>query len=116
MIWWLKSLIDLPGALADAYKAHENAKTERERIQWDERVRRLEARKESILQAQRDPVERWVRVCLAFPFVVYINKLVLWDKVLGMGVTDPLSPELSEIMWLVLLGYFVDSGVRRIFK
>ena len=76
----------------------------------------LEARKTSILAAQSDPVERWVRVGLAFPFVVYINKLVLWDKVLELGVTDKLSPELSQIMMIVLAGYFVDVAVKRVFR
>lgn len=115
-MWWLKSLIDLPGALAHAYEAHENAKTERERILWDERVRRLEARKETILQAQKDPVERWVRVCLAFPFVLYINKLVIWDKILKLGTTDPLSSDLSQIMMIIIGGYFVDTVVRRVMR
>lgn len=113
---WLKSLFDIAGALSDAYKAREDAKTDRERMSWDHRIKALEARKESILQAQKDPVEKWVRISLAFPFVAYINKLVLWDKVFGLGATDPLSSELSEVMWLVLLAYFVDSGIRRIFN
>ncbi|WP_298966123.1 hypothetical protein [uncultured Roseibium sp.] len=115
-MWWLKSLIDIPGALADAYAARESAKTERERIRWDERVRKLEARKESILQAQKDPYERWVRIGFAFPFVVYINKLVLWDKVLGLGATDPLSADLTQIMMIVIGGYFVDTVVRRVMR
>lgn len=100
--------------LKEAYQSKLNAQNDSERIAVDERISILEARKTSILAAQSDPVERWVRVGLAFPFVIYINKLVLWDKVLSLGVTDSLSPELSHIMMIVLGGYFIDTMVKRV--
>jgi len=99
--------------LKEAYLAKQDAKTEQERIAAEERISTLEARKAVILAAQSDPVERWVRIGFAFPFVVYLWKLILWDKVLEWGVTDPLSPELSNIWMIVLAGYFVDVVVRR---
>ena len=102
--------------LKEAYQSKLTAQNDAQRIAADERIAVLEARKTSILAAQSDPVERWVRVGLAFPFVVYINKLVLWDKVLELGVTDKLSPELSQIMMIVLAGYFVDVAVKRVFR
>lgn len=99
--------------LKEAYQSKLAAQNDAERIQADERIAILEARKTSILAAQSDPIERWIRVGFAFPFVVYINKLVLWDKVLELGVTDSLSTELSHILMIVLGGYFVDTIVRR---
>lgn len=102
--------------IKEAYQSKLAAKNDAERILADERIAVLEARKTSILAAQSDPIERWVRVGFAFPFVVYINKLVLWDKVLEWGVTDPLSSELSHILMIVLGGYFVDTIVRRVVR
>ncbi len=99
--------------IKEAYQSKLKAQNDSERILADERIAILEARKTSILAAQSNPAERWVRAGIAFPFVVYINKLVLWDKVLGWGVTDPLSPELAQIMMVVLGGYFIDTIVRR---
>jgi len=93
--------------------AIENAKNDRERIDLEDRLAVLDARKTTILAAQSDPIERWVRVLLAFPFIIYINKLVLWDKVLELGVTDPLSADLKQILFIVLGGYFVDTIVKR---
>lgn len=102
--------------LKEAYEAKLNAANDKERIIADERIAVLEARKSSILAAQSDPIERWVRIGFALPFVAYVNKLILWDKVLALGTTDALSPELSQIMMVVLGGYFVDTIVRRIVR
>lgn len=59
------------------------------------------------------------RPMFAFIFVAYIGKCVLWDKVLGWGTTDPLSPELDWALRIVLTGYFggrTIEKVARIFK
>ena len=109
-------LSSISNDLKEAYQSKLAAKNDAERILADERIAVLEARKTSILAAQSDPIERWVRVGFAFPFVVYINKLVLWDKVLELGITDSLSSELSHILMIVLGGYFVDTIVRRVVK
>lgn len=91
-----------------------DAKTEQERIAAQERVDTLTARKEIILQAQKDKVERWVRILWAVPFILYTWKLVIWDKIFKMGVTDPLSPTLEYIMWTILGAYFLDSTIKKI--
>lgn len=98
--------------LKEAYQAKLAAKNDSERIAADERINILEARKSIILAAQSDPVERWVRVGFAFPVVIYNAKLFLWDKVLGWGVTDGLSAELTQLSWIVISGYFIDSTIR----
>lgn len=102
--------------LKEAYQSRLQAETDKDKLIADDRIKTLEAQKTIILAAQSDPIERWVRVGIAFPFVIYINKLVLWDKVFSLGVTDPLGDSLTQIMMLVLAGYFVDTTVRRIFK
>jgi len=93
-----------------------NAKTEQEKIQSEERIKVLESKREIILQSQKGKVEQWVRVAFAFPFIAYIWKLILWDKVFGLGSTDNLSPTLEYVMWTVLSGYFILSGLDRFKK
>jgi len=59
------------------------------------------------------------RPMFAFIFIVYVGKCVIWDKVLGWGSTDPLSPELANIEMIVIGGYFggrTIEKVARIFK
>lgn len=98
--------------LTTAYQAKLSAQNDQERIAADERINLLEARKSVILAAQSDPLERLVRIGFAFPFVAYTWKLILWDKILAWGVTDPLSADLTQLMWIVVGGYFVDFTVR----
>jgi sterol desaturase/sphingolipid hydroxylase (fatty acid hydroxylase superfamily) len=118
MLGWLLGLVNPLGAIADklaaAYMQRSNAQTEQQRIAAEERITALEARRDVILQAQSDPFERWVRIGFALPFILYLWKIVVWDKLLGMGVTDDLSVDLWAILYIVLGGYFVDTVVRRI--
>lgn len=71
----------------------------------------------------REEEGRWwtalPRPLFAFIFVFYVGKCVLWDKVLGWGSTDPLSPELANIEMIIIGGYFggrTIEKVARIFK
>lgn len=59
------------------------------------------------------------RPLFAFIFVIYVGKCVVWDKVLGLGSTDPLSPDLANIEMIIIGGYFggrTIEKVARIFK
>lgn len=108
-------LSQISSDLKEAYQAKLAAQNDQERIAADERINTLEARKSVILAAQSDPLERLVRIGFAFPFVAYTWKLVLWDKVLAYwthGATDALSSDLTQLMWIVVGGYFVDVTVR----
>jgi hypothetical protein len=109
-------LTQISNDLKEAYQAKLNAANDAERIAADERINLLEARKSVIMAAQSDPLERLVRIGFAFPFVAYTWKLILWDKILGWGVTDSLSSDLTQLMWIVVGGYFLDTTVKRIFK
>lgn len=105
---------NLISEIADARVKVTDAKTEQERIAAQERLDILTARKDIILQGQKDKVERWIRVLWAVPFVIYTWKLIVWDKVLGLGATDSLSPTLEYIMWTILGSYFLDSTIKKI--
>lgn len=83
------------------------------RIASEERLAVLQARQAVLIAEQGHWLTRTVRPAFAFPFVVYINKLVLWDKVLGLGATDALGPDLTQVMLLIIAAYFVDTAVQR---
>lgn len=112
-------LTSISNDLKEAYQSKLLATTDKERIAADERINLLEARKSTIMAAQSDPMERWVRIGFALPFIIYINKLLVWDKVLGMGTTDALSNDLTQLFWIIIGGYFLDTtikGTARILK
>jgi hypothetical protein len=87
-----------------------SAGTDRERIAAQERTRTLELRRDSLVI---DPFAPLVRMGFAMPFVVYNAKLVLWDKVLGFGATDPLGPELVNVQLATIGFYFLHSIFTR---
>jgi len=104
----------LTSEIVDAKVKAIDAKTEQEKIAAQERVDTLTARKEIILQGQKDKAERWIRIIWAVPFIIYTWKLVVWDKILQLGATDPLSPTLEYIMWTILGAYFLDATIKKI--
>lgn len=114
--FFTSSLRTISGDLKEAYQSKLEAKNDAERIAADERIAILEARKSTILAAQSDPMERWVRIGWALPFVAYNAKLLVWDKMLEWGTTDPLSPELASIQMTVLGGYFILATAKVIRK
>lgn len=109
MLAWLASIGigSIAKQLIAAYSAKQNAKTDQERIAADERIKTLEAR----AGAQR-PVDALIRVLFALPVALYFGKLFLWDKVLGWGATDPLSPDLRTVAMTIIGFYFVTALVR----
>lgn len=104
-------LTQISNDLKEAYQARLNAKNDSERIEAEKQISFLEGQKEIILQAQKGKVEQWVRPLLALPFILYNMKLVVYDKMFGWGVTDPLSSELYQVEMIVLGGYFLYGTV-----
>lgn len=101
------------GQLNEAYKAKLQAANSEQRIEADKLIARLEAQKAILLAEQRDWRTSWIRPAFALPFVIYNFKLVVWDKVLGIGVTDALSPELYQLQMVVVGAYFIMRPIEK---
>jgi hypothetical protein len=104
----------IPEQLRRAYEARLKAKNDSERIAAEIDIARLEAR-----QASHAIGGRWitlVQVAWALPFVAYNAKLIVWDKMLGWGVTDPLSPELYQLQAVIVGFFFVTTTVRAVVR
>ncbi len=100
----------LAAQLREAYEARLAAMNDAERIAADVTIARLEARR-----ASQAIGGRWitlVQIAWALPFVIYNAKLIVWDKVLGWGVTDPLSPELYTLQSVIVGFFFVTTTIR----
>lgn len=121
MLTWILSFLSGPlrgisSDIKEAYTARLNAENDKEKIAAEERITLLEGREAIILRAMSDRFERWIRIGFALPFVIYIAKVILWDKVLGIGTTDALSSSFLDIMYIVLAGYFLDTITGKVFK
>lgn len=104
------------GELRQAYEAKLRAQTDSEKLAAEETIARLEAQQSILLAEQGRWLTAWVRPMIALPFVVYLNKLVIYDKVLAWGSTDNLSPELWQMMTVVIGAYFLTRPFERLLR
>ena len=107
--------------LIDSYKLKLEAKGKEDQMAVDLAAKEIEGeiknRQEEaslIRQEQGWWVTALPRPLFAFIFVIYIGKCVVWDKVFGLGSTDPLSPELSNIEMIIIGGYFGGRTIEKV--
>jgi hypothetical protein len=123
-------------ALANEKINARNAQTEEERIGANERVATLTLRRDVMLAEAGSKLNARIRAGLAAGPLVILLKIFVWDKTIGsfMGcagpaaahdascktfVTDPLDPNLWQVVMVVLGFYFLSEGaiaVTRVVK
>jgi hypothetical protein len=102
------------GQLTHAYEARENAKTNRQVIAADERIKGLQARRDVMIAESNTPINSIIRALFALPVAVYYGKIFLWDKVLALGATDALSADLLHVSWVIIGFYFLTEATTKI--
>ncbi len=117
MIGWILQLINPLGRIAKelqrAYEAKLRAQNDRERIAAEMRIETLKAQRDVLVAEQRNRLTRWIRPAFAFPFIVYDFKVIVWDKVLGLGTTDALSPQFWQLQMIVFGAYFLTRPFEK---
>lgn len=99
LLSWLNPLESIARELGRAYAKKQDAKTDSARIEAETRIATLEAQRDVLIAEQGSWLTRWIRPALALPVVVFVWKIVLWDTVLGLGVT----PDPGELVrWIVV--------------
>jgi hypothetical protein len=123
ILGWLGNLLGGPFAKAavDAYRARLSAENTSEKIAADLAARELsvEAReRELATQVLIAEQGRWYtalpRPLFALAFIIYVWKVVVWDKVLGLGATDPLSGDVAQWAMIVLTAYFGGRSLEKV--
>lgn len=115
----------LSGGMLDKVLGHLERKadteTERERIRTGVTIEQIRAEVAAQQEARAIIISeqgRWytaiVRPLFAVPFIIYIWKLVLWDKVLSMGSTDGLSPELWNVLMTIIGAFFIGRSAEKV--
>ena len=101
-------------AIADARIASTQAATDKERIEQEERISALEARR-AVMEREADgKINQIIRALLAVPVIIFLWKVIIWDKVLALGTTDDLSANLWYVTMMVLDFYYVHWTVGRL--
>ncbi len=99
--------------IAAAHTAKANALTDQDRIAADVQIKTLEAKRDVMVAESRSPWNQIMRSLYALPPGIYLAKLYIWDKVLGWGSTDGLSPLLETILLTVVSFYFLQDIAER---
>lgn len=117
MLSFLLGILNPLGKIADrlqaAYEAKLRAQNDAERIAADVRIKQLEAQQRVLVAEQKNKLTRWIRPAFALPFIIYDFKIVVWDKVLGLGTTDALSPEFWQLQMIVFGAYFLTRPLEK---
>lgn len=77
----------------------------------------IEARAEAnklIIAEQGHWYTAMIRPLFAMPFVIFTFKVVVWDKVLGLGVTDHIDPNMWGVFQTIVISYFGATAVERV--
>jgi hypothetical protein len=118
MLGWLVSLINPVRSITEQlvkWKLKQaDAKTEQARIEAEVEIATLEAQKQVVLAEQSNFFTRMVRPLWAFAFIIYTWKIVVWDKVLGWGVTDPLDKNMWGLMMVIAGAYFISRSAEKV--
>ena len=103
--------------LNQAYKTKMTAQTDETKLEASILIKQLEARQAILLAEQAHWMTRPIRPLFALPFLIYNMKVVVWDKVLGLGTTDPLGPEMMQMQLYCFSFYFlsrpIEKGINR---
>src|SRR6195256_4616370 len=120
---WAGNLLGGPFAKAavDAYKAKLSAENTSEKIAADLAARELgveQRERELATQVVIAEQGRWYtalpRPLFAFAFVIYVWKVVVWDRVFGLGSTDALSGDVAQWAMIVLTAYFGGRSLEKV--
>lgn len=102
--------------IAEVKMAKISAKGEQDQLVHDERIVVLEGRRDILLEETKHAATRWIRPVFALPFIIYNLKVVVWDAVLGWGVTDPLSRDMWYVELTIVGFYFLGRPIEKYFK
>jgi hypothetical protein len=108
IIGWLTSGVvsSIVSEISTLWTSYLTAQTNEQRAEIMERIKALHAVRDVQVAEAGNKVTAWLRGIAAAPFLVYVWKLILWDKIVlaGTGTTDDLSPHLWYLA-LVVYGF-----------
>jgi hypothetical protein len=120
---WIASILGGPllSALIGAYEAKLAAANRQDRLAVDLAVKEIEAEIEARKQASAIIIAeqgRWytaiIRPLLALPIIIYFWKVIVWDKVLGLGVTDPITGMIADWTGMILTAYVGGRSIEKV--
>ena len=121
ILTWLASFLTGPllKSGVDLWKAKIQASTDQDKLAVDLASRELVVQQRELelnTQYRIAEIGRWYEPdkLMAYFVAVYFGKLLIWDKVLGLGTTDPLAGFASTTANLIVGFHFARRGFENI--
>ncbi|GGF56838.1 hypothetical protein GCM10007301_15670 [Azorhizobium oxalatiphilum] len=116
--WLSGGLVD---RVLDTLNKRVDAQTEQEKLRTQITVEAIKAEVAS-RQSDRDVLVaeqgRWytamVRPLLAAPVIIFLWKVIVWDKVLGLGTTDALNGTVADWAGAIVTTYVGGRSVEKV--
>jgi len=99
--------------LQEAYQTWLKAETNEAKLEAEKQLAWLSAQKEVIISEQRSKLTSWIRPALALPVVLYVWKLIVWDTILQLGVTNNPGEFINYIVLTVIGAYFLTRPFEK---
>jgi hypothetical protein len=123
ILGWLGNLLGGPFAKAavDAYKAKLTAENSAEKTAADLAARELavqEAETQAQTQIRIAEIGKWWEPehLMGYTVAIYFGKLLIWDKVLALGSTDPPEGFAATTASLIVAFYFGKRGIENVMR
>jgi hypothetical protein len=125
MLQWLAQFLTAPiiGGFIEAYKAKLAADNTQDRTAADLAAKAIAAEIEARQSANAIIVAeqgRWytamIRPLLALPVIIYLWKVIVWDKVLGLGTTDAIHGDVGVWAGMIVTTYVGGRSLEKIAK
>ena len=102
----------------DAVGSHEAVVADLAKREMDVEAQERELQAKMVIAEQGNIITRSVRPLMAAPFILFMWKVIVWDKVLGWGTTDPLDPKMWGVFMAVVVAYMggrvIETGTSKI--
>lgn len=102
----------------DAVGSHEAVVADLAKRDFELQGQERELQAKMVIAEQGNIITRSVRPLMAMPFIIFMWKVIVWDKVLGLGATDPLDPKMWGVFMAVVVAYMggrvVETGAAKI--
>jgi hypothetical protein len=107
----------------DFYKSKLAAANTQDKLAVELAVKEIEAEIAARAEASKIIIAeqgRWwtsvIRPLAALPVVIFMWKVIVWDKVLGLGSTDPITGDVGAWAGVIVTTYFGGRTIEKCFR
>lgn len=100
--------------LLKAQQQYLEAKNDTEKLQAEQNINYWQNRVNLAIAASQNDKPWSIRSLMGYMVCVYVFKLIIWDTVLGWGVTPDPGPVIGTIVSTIIAFYFLSKPAEKV--